>query len=66
MNKSDGDITYRTVDSVYSDDTVTYTRKIPIEILTCTEVTIGVSAMNTSGFALEEFIVSSCKLILLC
>ena len=62
-NKTDGSVTYHTIDSVYSDGTVTYTRQMPAEILTCTEVTFGVSAMNTSGFALEEFIVSSCKLI---
>ena len=63
MNKTDGSVTYRTIDSVYSDGTVTYTRQMPAEILTCTEVTFGVSAMNTSGYILEEFMVSSCKLI---
>lgn len=61
-NNTDGSITYHTVASVYSDGTVAYTRQIPTEVLTCTEITFGVSAMNTSGFTLETFVVSSCKL----
>ena len=63
MNKTDGSVTYRTVHSAYSDGTVMYSRQIPTEILSCTQVTFGVSAMNASGFVLKEFVVSSSKLI---
>ena len=58
-NMTDGITTYHKVNSRYNDVTVTYTRQIPADIFTCTEITFGVSAVNQSGFALHNFTLSS-------
>ena len=60
-NKTDGSTTYNRINSASSNGIVYFAKHMPDDILTCTEFTFAVSAINTSGFVLQKFSVSSCK-----
>ena len=60
-NKTDGSTTYSQIHGDHGNETVYYAKQIPDDIWTCTEFTFAVSAVNSSGFTLQKFNISSCK-----